>query len=245
MERISIYTDTSKQEEFINRMNAIVNNQNSKISFCSIEKGVSNNFSLFLHPINSLYSFNTLHFDFCSLDIEIKDENDYDRYLKEGYSREDIDSLHSLLKEFCFKNFYEGQFFASRFRELSNIEKCNAYVFKFLTDEKNNRFNIEGKYLERTYAIVSRDEAITLIKDIESVGSFQVLKARKLPYRSHSQSFKTSVETIKSFNSYKNDEYVIVDFYKYYDRAYDEIYLDNIWMEVDSEIQTMKLKDYK
>lgn len=50
MNRISIYTDTSKQEEFITRMNEIVNRKNSSIAFCSLEMNGSNGYVILARP---------------------------------------------------------------------------------------------------------------------------------------------------------------------------------------------------
>lgn len=235
MKKISIYTDKTKQKEFIERMNAIVNREDSSIAYCVIEKNGSNGFVVLMGPYNNRYSHDTLMFDFYS---SLYTNGDYEEYTDKGYSREDITQLVNLLNDFCFENFYEGQFFASTFLNLDR-EKLKSYVFKLSSDEKNNIFSIDNKYLTRMFTVVKKEEALDLLNDVK-VDNELVISKRFKPNTTE-YSFNSALNTMRVFNSH-TDRYVIVEYYYSYDRYDKEYYLGKMWCEKDGKVEAFGLK---
>lgn len=238
MKKISIYTDKSKQEEFIERMNAIVNNQNSSIAYCVIEKNGSNGFVILVRPHNPRRSHDTLMFNFNSY---LYTDNDYKEYIDKGYSKEDITQLATLLNDFCFENFYEGQFFASTFLKLTE-ETLKSYVFKLNTDEKNHIFLIDNKYLIRIFTVIKKEEVLDLLGKITINENNDLITFNNFQANTTDYSFDSAVKTMEGFNSYKRHEYIIVEYYYSYDKYNKEYGLNKIWFEKDGKIVCNSLK---
>jgi len=240
MNRISIYTDTSKQEEFITRMNEIVNRKNSSIAFCSLEMNGSNGYVILARPYTPRRSQDRLMFNFFS---SLYTSNDYEEYVKDGYSKEDITDLSKLLNDFSFENFYEGQFFASKFLNMSG-EKLKAYVFKLTTDEKHHEFFIDDKYLINQYSIMKKEKMLELLPKLDINENDELIKSNNFRPDNWEQNFKTSLEIMAEWNSKSIDktEYVVVEYYYSYDKYHKEYYLNKFWHEKDGQIVCNNLK---
>lgn len=236
MKKISIYTDKTKQKEFIKRMNTIVNREDSSIAYCVIEKNGSNGFVVLMRPYNNRYSHDTLMFNFYS---SVYTNDGYEEYVDKGYSKEDIMQLANILNDFCFENFYEGQFFASTFLNLDG-EKLKSYVFKLSSDEKNNIFSIDNKYLTRMFTVVKKEEALDLLNDVKVDNELVISKSFKPNTTEYS--FNSALNTMRVFNSQKTDSYVIVEYYYSYDRYDKEYYLGKIWCEKDGKVEAFGIK---
>jgi hypothetical protein len=241
MQKISIYTDRTKQKEFIDRMNEIVNRENSSIGFCAIERDFSNQYYLYLHPKNSRYTFNTFIFNFCSPEIYITQESDYEKYLSNGYSKEDIDLMANLLNDFCFENPLEGQFFASTFRKLAPIENSFSYIFKFTNDEDNSRIVIENQYFERFYVVVKKEYAAKLLEQLTVDDKISLTKVDRLEYYDR-YNLKNALSQMESWSNNGKFEHVVMECYKHYEFISSLTYIKNIWFEKDGEVKNEEFK---
>ena len=166
--QIAIYTNISKQIEFKDRLNAILERPESSIAVCYLQQSTADKFCLFIIPKTPKYDFTTITFDFTHYfsDSPSPCPEFYERYMGYGLSKEDIDSLSHLLDEFTFKNRYEGAFFASKFFEPQlNLKNNKSILFKCIPDDLYNRYLIDGRYVERYYSVVTADQLVRLFKN--------------------------------------------------------------------------------
>lgn len=169
--KLAVYTNISKQIEFKDRLNAILNQPNSSIAVCYLQQSTPNKFCLFIIPNTPKYDFATISFDFCHYfsDSPSVCPEFYSRYMGYGLSKEDIDSLSELLDEFTFKSRYEGVFFASKFFEPElNLYNNKTIVFKFTPDDQQGRCVIDRQYLNRYYTVLTSEQIAQCLKNEKS-----------------------------------------------------------------------------
>jgi uncharacterized protein YuzB (UPF0349 family) len=243
--RASFYTDISKQQEFIARLNAILNEPDSSISNCYLARSTSDRYCLFITPFNAQYDFTNITFDFCNFfsNSTVKDDDFYSRYVDQGLSKTDVDRLSDLLDAFAFENFYEGLFFASKFFEPElNPLKVNSLYFKFTANEEDRLELIDGKKLEKHYSVttrqnlayeLSRDKSIDLNANLIKCNTYSFSQYKKLDF---------CLREIKKTNgNYPTVEKLVV--VQYRDLEYYNSYIQSVFALVDDELVEVDIKD--
>jgi hypothetical protein len=243
--RASFYTDVSKHHEFISRLKSILKQPDSSISNCYITRSTSDKYCLFITPANPQYDFTKITFDFNNFFSSSPTKNDtfYKRYMDQGLSKVDIDSLSDLLDEFAFENFYEGMFFASKFFEPElNPSEAYSLYFKFTADEKHERYFIDGKKVEKYYSVIDR-ENLAYVLNLEDDLDLDAILIKCNTYGfTHYNMLDFCIQAIKKTSGHHpRPENFVVEVYQ--DLEYFGGYIKGVFELVDDKLVEVDIKD--
>jgi hypothetical protein len=111
MSEITFYPDTSKQKEFIERLNLILSKEDSSVKSCYLAYDYNNRLVLYISSFKDpkyAVAFN-FHMPFTR---EPKENPDcFTSIIRQGFSLEDANRLYDLFEEFTLTNGAESQFF--------------------------------------------------------------------------------------------------------------------------------------
>lgn len=240
--KVSIYTDYSEQNRFIEQLLEILNRDGSSISSCFLHKNVSQNMmALYFKPFNSENPFKCISFNFFShfSDGTEKGFNSYNYYLSIGFAEEDLDLLSNLLNKYTFENHYEGLFFASTFfKQKDSSQPIKNIVFKFLPDEESNQYVIEEKYLNKFYSLVKKSHLKDLLKDCDFNSNFIGFNS----YSLNESNFDSCIKQLqKSKEIVPDPEYLLVEYYKNFENY--ESYVSKVYNVIGDEAIHINIKD--
>lgn len=245
MENKTFYPDLSKNYEFIERINKILYRPNSSILICSILKDSSPPGEFLLSLESFLEKSHPLAFYFNKSSQIILDKN-YEKYIKDGFAKEDIELLVELFNDFALSNHYESQFFCSLFfsDEFKKLKKYkHTYILKYIINESKNMFLIDEMKVGRFYAVSD----IETVKEALRIGSYRSHENGKL-IPCHTNFFEkvlTIDSVMKKFKSIsekeENYKFVIVEHYFNYETH--EGFLKDVFEIENDKLNKIKIND--
>lgn len=212
---ISFYPDFSKNHEFIKRITEILNRPDSSIGLCFLSRSVSNNFCVFIEPLNSKVMFSQIAFGFDNSNrLMNKDtkETTINNYMDAGFSKTDLEALLDLFLDFSLTNHYESLLFGSKFFDPQFRKPTTTYILKYTPDEKANRHLVEGKRVSKHYAkttLSNLKEAIA--RATISIDSNSLLVPCNVYLLRETGTLE---ETIKQVSQSSDPEAVVVEYYR-------------------------------
>lgn len=244
MSEITFYTDTSKQKEFIERLNLILSKEDSSVKNCYLTYDYNNRLVLYLSSFKDpkyVVAFN-FHMSFTR---EPKENPDcFTSILRQGFSLEDANLLYDLFEEFTLTNGAESQFFASKFIELSGYkDNFSRYVFKFTEDFHENRFIIDGLKLTRSYAYLRKEDLLRFLIDNKSNENSELTAINEYSIVSDDTK-EQSIQKMTKFNQHKpDDEYIVVELYKDFEKR--DRYIKDIIYQLNDKLITNNFKKFR
>lgn len=214
--RVSFFDDNSKNEEFKNRLEKMLSRKNSNILNCVLEYSVSNDLKLFIKFKNAKYNFKLESFDFHyplhrDADIGKREENCYEYFKGEGLDKEEVDEIFDILDDFTFKNFYEGQFFASKFIDFQDDLRKRKLIFKYTPNQEDNEFEINGSYFKKKIGIVSKEDFKSLLEnEKENLNGMKAINAWRLIEDFNIEKDK---DLIKRRQDYYKTKFYVIEYY--------------------------------
>lgn len=215
--RVSFFEDKSKNEEFKNRLMKVLSKKDNKILNCTLEYSVSNVIKLFIKFKDETYDFKVESFDFYyplhrNADIGRREESCYNDFRNKGLNKEEVDELFDILDDFTFKNFYEGQFFASKFFDFQSESKISKLIFKYTPNEKDDEYEINGSYFKKKTGIVSEDDLKSLFEiNKEPLNMMKPINAWRLIEDFNIEKDK---ELISKRQDYYKTNFYVIEYYK-------------------------------
>lgn len=243
--RVSFFEDNSKNEEFKNRLIKMLSKEDSNILNCILQYSSSNNLILFFKLKNAKSDFRMEKFDFYSplhrdADIGKREESCYEYFKEEGLRKDEVDELFDILDDFTFKNFYEGQFFASKFIDFEDRSKKNRLFFKYTPQEKDNEYEINGSIFEKATGIVGHTELLRLL-NIQNKTIFCGMMPIN-PWRVINEcKIEEAPKCIESRQNYYKESFYLIEYYKNIELV--ESFLFKVYELSENElIETKKFK---
>lgn len=209
----TFYPDLSKNYELIQGLDKILNRKESSISMCYITMNTSNMYMLFFESFKNNCLNLTFNFHYSS---DILHEEEHQRYIKQGFAKEDLDLLSQFLSEFALDNIYESSFFGSLFfvKEFRDFTPC--YILKYDINEEQNRFLIDGMRLSRYYSVTSKDNIKEAIRR-ESHRSNENIKLTPCNIYMLQDTINLTRAIEKFDQLQKKEDYVIAEYYRNYE----------------------------
>lgn len=247
MNKISFFTDLQKHNEFINRLNHILNLEDSTIKYCYLDYQFNRKMAITIESFNSTKN-NCRSFVFNDFFLLPERENDdfYTILLKDGFSKKDIDLLIELFDDYTFENHYEGMFFATRLSAAVNPStQENRIVFKFTHDESCNKFVINGIPATKHYVVISSHEMPNIFYSLKQE-DFSSSGYHKLKTSYHQLINDTNqteaIDTLKKLHEIGQYDYVL-EVYKSF--LTHDLYVNNFIYFDGNKIITENLKNWK
>lgn len=232
----TFYPDLSKNHELIQGLDKILNRKESSISMCCITMSTSNQYMIFFESFQKNCLKLTFNFHYSS---EILHEEDHQRYVKQGFNKEDLELLSQFFSNFALDNIYESSFFGSLFFIKEFRDFTPLYMLKYVESEEGNRYLIDDMKLSRHYAV----ETISSIKYALKTEINEITNKQKtlLPCNTYIlQDCITLENAIRKFNTLNKEDYVIVEYYRNYET--NRGFLKNVF-KIENEI--LKIVDIK
>lgn len=128
---------------------------------CYITLSIGDKYAIFFESLKKDYLKLMFNFHTSS---EILHEEDHQRYIKQGFNKEDFELLSQFLSDFALSNIYESCFFGSLFfvKEFRDFTPC--YILKYDINKEKNRFLIDGMKLSRYYSLTSKENVKKAIR---------------------------------------------------------------------------------
>lgn len=204
---VTFNADLSKNHEFIGRLKAILNRDDSSIAFCYITMTADQRYTVIIEPFDASNG-DYLTFGFHAYDLPFRERS------TKPFSDSDIIALNDLFSEFALTNRYEGLFFASKFFTPEYRHKpLSVLVLKYTFDENRNRLVVNDKKVSKHYSLVPQTALLgsisSLNKDLDDKSDFFKCDINLLMQRN----YNSLKDAMSDYNKFAIGP-LIVEYYK-------------------------------
>lgn len=164
----NICTDMTKQNQFVEKLSAILNKPDSTIAVSFLASLTTGGAVLFLATDSQVKKGIDIDVKYSSFEFDFvkpfaKDKYAQDMLVSSGISDSDVADLSALFEEYTFINPAEGLFFSSKFFYTAEGRIAdNMVYFKFKADESLYTSVIDGKNLYKSYGFVPEEKLVAL-----------------------------------------------------------------------------------
>lgn len=225
---VTFDTDLSKNHEFVGRLKAILNREDSSIALCYITQSVDQRYTVFIEPFDCENNGH-LSFSFHPYDLPFRTQS------TKNFSDSDVAALTELFSEFALTNRYEGLFFASKFFTPEYRAKPHSVlVLKYTFDENKNRLIIDGKKVSKHYAVVAMS-SLSKYLDLTKLNE-TLIPCNVNILQNEYKAFDEAVKQLQKYSMSQSSDCVVVEFYKDFETF--EAFVSNIFQFVDGNVKS-------
>lgn len=225
--------DQKHQNEFVEKLSAILAKPNSSIAVAFMAHFENGDAALFfgtdsqlrkgidIQSVNSVFMF-----DFVT--PFGRDKKTQLLMGDTGIYAEDAFDLAALFDEYTFKNPAEGRFFASKFfyNAKGKIPESIVY-FKFKVSEDLNTCVIDGKYLQKSYGFIDQEQlSHHVVKSDSSKKLYELSLLHVVRHNDKNHVLEKVKAGVLSYMSYE----------VYWEMSTNKFYVGNIFRAVNGEI---------